>query len=264
MDEMKLAPYPPRLPPQKADFSLKFMVNKTGPSTWVLNAAPHEFFRQNAPPIMWNEISRGETSWGNANGFLKNGSVVDLIIENGAEIDSTHPFHKHNHKVWVIGQGRGGFHWKDVEEAIGGDGAEYFNLVNPPYRDGFTLYGGEGNFVVVRYEINFPAVSMLHCHMIHHFAVGVPLSTPGIERRPSYQLTSGTERATGYFAGRHGGHAACSPRVERQATCRVPVPATLRSFGLNTEMHRYDVVQSMVVGTAVSSAVKLQGDHESW
>lgn len=178
MDETKLAPYPPRLPPQKADFSLKFMVNKTGPSTWVLNAAPHEFFRQNAPPIMWNEISRGETSWGNSHGFLKNGSVVDLIIENGAEIDSTHPFHKHNHKVYVIGQGRGGFRWKDVEEALAGGGAEYFNLVDPPYRDGFTLYGGEGNFVVIRYEITFPAVSMLHRHMIHHFAVSVQFPPP--------------------------------------------------------------------------------------
>lgn len=211
-------PYPPRLPPQKADFSLKFMVNKTGPSTWVLNAAPHEFFRQNAPPIMWNEISRGETSWENAHGFLKNGSAVNLIIENGIEIDSTHPFHKHNHKVWVVGQGRGGFRWKDVEEAVAGGGAEYFNLVNPPYRDGFTLYGGEGNFVVIRYEINFPAVSMLHCHMIHHFAVK-SLHPPF--RRPSYQLelTCGIERAAGYIAGRHGGYAPCPPGVKRQATC---------------------------------------------
>lgn len=175
MDETKLSPYPPRAPPQKADFTLKFMVNKTGPSTWVLNAAPHEFFRQNVPPILWNEASRGKTSWGNENGFLKNGSVVDLIIENGAEIDSNHPFHKHNHKVWVIGQGDGGFPWDSVEEAVKNGGEKYFNLVDPPHRDGFTLYAGEGKFVVVRYEITFPAVSMLHCHMIHHFAVCIVL-----------------------------------------------------------------------------------------
>lgn len=171
MDETKLAPYPNRPPPGKADFTLKFMVNKTGPSTWVLNAAPHEFFRQNVPPIMWNEKSRGKTSWGNSDGFLKNGSVVDLIIENGAEVDSSHPFHKHNHKVWIIGQGDGGFRWKDVNDALNNGGAPYFNLANPPYRDGFTLYAGTGKFVVVRYKIFFPAVSMLHCHMIHHFAV---------------------------------------------------------------------------------------------
>lgn len=172
MIEAKLDPYPPRPPPEKADFTLKFMVNKTGPSTWVLNAAPHEFFRQNIPPIMWNEKSRGKTSWGNSNGFLKNGSVVDLIIENGANVHGSHPFHKHNHKVWIIGQGEGGFPWDDVEKALKNGGAKFLNLDNPPYRDGFTLYGGEGKFVVVRYEIYFPAVSMLHCHMIHHFAVG--------------------------------------------------------------------------------------------
>ncbi|KAK7997484.1 hypothetical protein PG989_005524 [Apiospora arundinis] len=175
MNESRLAPFPPRPPPPKADFSLKFLVNKTGPSTWVLNAAPHEFFRQNLPPILWNEQSRGKTSWGNSNGFLRNGSVVDLIIENGADVDSNHPFHKHNHKVWIIGQGEGGFPWSDVDNALekGGDEAtKYFNLDDPPYRDGFTLYAGEGKFVVIRYHITFPAVSMLHCHMIHHFASG--------------------------------------------------------------------------------------------
>ncbi|KAK2030391.1 multicopper oxidase [Colletotrichum zoysiae] len=170
MDEAKLAPYPPRPPPDKADFTLKFMVNKTGPSTWVLNAAPHEFFRQNVPPIIWNEDSCGKTCW--SNGILRNGSVVDLIIENGADVDSNHPFHKHNHKVWVIGQGNGGFPWTDVADATKNGGAKYFNLINPPRRDGFTLYAGKGEFVVIRYKIDFPAVSMLHCHMIHHFASG--------------------------------------------------------------------------------------------
>lgn len=171
MDDTKLAPFPAYPPPEKADFSLKFMVNMTGPSTWVLNAAPHEFFRQNAPPILWSEKSRGQTSWGNATGFLKNGSVVDLIIENGAHVDASHPFHKHNHKVWIIGQGEGGFPWKDVKEALANGGEKYFNMVDPPHRDGFTLRAGEGKFVVIRYRIDFPAVSMLHCHMIHHFAV---------------------------------------------------------------------------------------------
>ncbi|TDZ21895.1 Laccase abr2 [Colletotrichum orbiculare MAFF 240422] len=143
MDENKLAPYPPRPPPEKADFTLKFMVK-----------------------------SRGKTSWGNSNGFLKNGSVVDWIIENGARVNASHPFHKHNHKVWIIGQGEGGFTWKDVDDALKSGGAQYFNTVDRPYRDGFTLYAGEGRFVVVRYKITFPAVSMLHCHMIHHFASG--------------------------------------------------------------------------------------------
>jgi hypothetical protein len=87
------------------------------------------------------------------------------------QLISSHPFHKHNHKVWIIGQGEGGCPWHNVEEAIENGAAQYFNLVNPPYRDGFTLYSGNGRFVVVRYHIYFPAVSMIHCHMIYHFAV---------------------------------------------------------------------------------------------
>ncbi|KXH59620.1 multicopper oxidase [Colletotrichum salicis] len=159
MEEARLSPFSPRPLPPKADFTLKFTVNNTGPSTWVLDATPHEFFRQNVPPILWNEKSRGKTSWGNSHGFLKNGSVVDLIIENGANVDASHPFHKHNHKVFVIGQGQGGFPWKDVDDAIQHGGEKYFNLKTPPYRDGFTLQAGEGKFVVVRYKIDFPAAS---------------------------------------------------------------------------------------------------------
>lgn len=194
MDETKLAPFPARPPPPKADFTLRFAVNKTGPSTWVLNAAPHEFFRQNVPPILWNEASRGQTSWGNSHGFLKNGSVVDLVVENGAAVDASHPFHKHNHKVWIIGHGEGGFRWRDVDDAMRHGGEKHFNMVDPPYRDGFTLPSGEGRFVVVRYRIYFPAVSMLHCHMIHHFAVSTrPQSYVMVNRLLTVVLQSGQQ-----------------------------------------------------------------------
>lgn len=136
MDGTKLAPFPARLPPEKADFSPIFMVNKTGPSTWVLNAAPHEFRLQNVPPmiIVWKKKSRAKTSWGNSNGFLRNGSVVDLIIEN-SYVDSSHPFHKHNHKVWIIGidsaRARVGSPGKNADEATENGGAQYLDLMGP-------------------------------------------------------------------------------------------------------------------------------------
>ncbi|TEA12447.1 Multicopper oxidase GIP1 [Colletotrichum sidae] len=135
------------------------------PTTRDLSGHPNRTVPQQASPISSATSSR-------SNGFLKNGSVVDLIIENGAKMNASHPFHKHNHKVWIIGQGEGGFTWKDVDDALKNGGTQYFNTVDPPHRDGFTLYAGEGRFVVVRYKITFPAVSMLHCHMIHHFASG--------------------------------------------------------------------------------------------
>lgn len=173
MDEYALAPYPARPPPLHADETLKFMINMTGPSTWILNAAAHQAFRQQIPPLMWDENSRGPTTNGNYSlNMLRNGSVVDIIFINGAEVNTMHPFHKHNHKAWIIGAGAGGgFPWKDVDDALAHGGSTYFNLVNPPMRDGYKLEGGTGAWTAIRYEITFPAASMLHCHMIHHFAV---------------------------------------------------------------------------------------------
>ncbi|KAM5343982.1 hypothetical protein ACJ41O_012519 [Fusarium nematophilum] len=126
MDETKLAPYPHRPPPAKADHTPRFF----------------------------------------------NGSVVDIIFENGANVTSQHPFHKHNHKAWIIGTGHGGFPWATVADAIEDGAGTYFNLVDPPIRDGCRLGNNTGDWTVIRYEIFFPAASMLHCHMIHHFAAG--------------------------------------------------------------------------------------------
>jgi FtsP/CotA-like multicopper oxidase with cupredoxin domain len=152
---------------------LKFEVKMTDPSTWILNSSPHQGFRQQLPPLLWNDGSRGDTSYG-TRGALKNGSVVDIVFENDQHVDSMHPFHKHNAKAWVIGQGYGGFPFETVEAAIEEDPsyARYFNFQDPPYRDGCRLEKGRGAWTVIRYQIDFPAASMLHCHMIHHFASG--------------------------------------------------------------------------------------------
>ena len=89
MDEMTdLAPFPSRSPPTASDITLRFLANMTGPSTWVLASEPHQGFRQQMPPILWNKESHGPTTFSG----LKNGSVVDLIYENGAY--AMHPFHK--------------------------------------------------------------------------------------------------------------------------------------------------------------------------
>jgi L-ascorbate oxidase len=170
MDETKLAPYPARPPPPTSDSTLKFMVNMTGTGSWALNLGPHQAFRQQLPPLLWDDDSRGETTY--SEGSLRNGSVVDIIFENGANVTTQHPFHKHNNKAYVIGTGTGGFPWASVDEAIRyGGQADNFNLVDPPLRDGCRLGNGTGDWTVIRYKIAFPAASMLHCHMIHHFGV---------------------------------------------------------------------------------------------
>lgn len=184
MDETKLAPYPARPPPSHSDNTLKFLVKMTSRSSWVLNLAPHQAFRQQLPPVLWEGTSRGETTYGgdlsqNASGehgTLLNGSVVDIVFENGANVITQHPFHKHNHKAWIIGTGSGGFPWGSVDEAIREGGKEIeerFNFVDPPIRDGCRLGNMTGDWTAIRYEIFFPAASMLHCHMIHHFGVRI-------------------------------------------------------------------------------------------
>ncbi|KAH0428988.1 conidial pigment biosynthesis oxidase arb2 brown2 [Colletotrichum camelliae] len=175
MDETKLAPYPARPPPAKSDNTVRFFVNMTGPSSWALNIGPHQAFRQQLPPLLWDEESRGVTTYGDDvhGGSLLNGTVVDIIFENGANVTSQHPFYKHNNKAFIIGTGSGGFPWATVEDAIRDGGmAKHFNLIDPPNRDGCRLGNSTGDWTVIRYEISFPAASMLHCHMIHHFAAG--------------------------------------------------------------------------------------------
>lgn len=165
MNEMvDLTPFPPRPPPQTSDHEFRFSVKHPRPSEWLLASEPHQGFRQQIPPVLWNDASRGETTFGG----LKNGSTVDIVFENHA--DAMHPFHKHNHKAWIIGQGTGYFRWKDVSTAIK-ESPEDFNLVNPPLRDGARLAAEVGSWTVIRYTITFPAMSMLHCHRIAHFAV---------------------------------------------------------------------------------------------
>ncbi|KAJ0159994.1 hypothetical protein CTA2_8784 [Colletotrichum tanaceti] len=67
---------------------------------------------------------------------------VDIIFENGANVTSQHPFHKHNSKAFIIGTGSGGFPWPTVEDAIREGGmAKHFNLVDPPNRG--RLQAGE-------------------------------------------------------------------------------------------------------------------------
>lgn len=184
MDETKLAPYPERPPPARTDHTLKFFVNMTGLSSWALNIGPHQAFRQQLPPLLWEEDSRGVTTYGGGGdgehasdkGIMTNGSVVDIIFSNGANVTSQHPFHKHNNKAWIIGTGTGGFPWASVDEAIREQPriAADFNFANPPLRDGCRLGNQTGDWTAIRYQITFPAASMLHCHMIHHFAVSLP------------------------------------------------------------------------------------------
>ncbi|KAI8664835.1 hypothetical protein NCS56_00917600 [Fusarium sp. Ph1] len=159
IDEMKLAPYPHQPPPAKSDNTIKFLVNMTRSRAWALGVGYHQAIRQQLPQLLWDGSSRGQTTYGDNR--LRNESVVDIIYENGANVTSQHPLHKHNNKAWIIGTGSGGFPWHIVADGIEGGAAKNFNFENPPIRDGYGLGNGTGDWIVIRYEIIFPAINVL-------------------------------------------------------------------------------------------------------
>ncbi|KAI7762479.1 hypothetical protein LZL87_008825 [Fusarium oxysporum] len=70
--------------------TLKLFVNMTGPAAWSLGLGSHQAFRQQLPPLLWEDESQGDTTFG-GQGSLLNGSVVDIIFENGANVKTQHP-----------------------------------------------------------------------------------------------------------------------------------------------------------------------------
>ncbi|ORY58925.1 laccase TilA [Pseudomassariella vexata] len=141
----KARPLPARPPPQTSDTTLKFFVEMLGASTWALNIGPHQAFRQQLPPVLWKR-----------------------------SLAATRRLH---HR-----EGHGWFPYDTVEQALKeGDLADNFNFVDPPNRDGCRLGNSTGDWTVIRYEISFPAASMLHCHMIHHFGRGQQFILEGVE-----------------------------------------------------------------------------------
>ncbi|KAM3414124.1 Laccase-15 [Cercospora zeina] len=159
MDEMAMTPFPAHPPLRNSDTTLRFSVNMTGPSTWVLHSPPHQGFRQSLPPLLWHPDSRSNTTYGSS-GTMQNGS--DIIFENAPGVTAMHPFHKHNKKAFVLGMGLGGFPFDTVDEAWKHEEyRQYFNLEDPPLRDGCSLTAGDGPWTVIRYQITFPAVVLL-------------------------------------------------------------------------------------------------------
>lgn len=99
IDEYKLHPYASRLPLEYSNNTLRFNIEIQGPASWVLNAAPHQSSRQQVPPLLSNKESQCLTTDGNHSTSLRNGLVVNIIVENSAGMNAMQPFHKHNHKA---------------------------------------------------------------------------------------------------------------------------------------------------------------------
>jgi FtsP/CotA-like multicopper oxidase with cupredoxin domain len=132
----------------------------------------------------------------------RNGTWVDLIIQVGSLPDQPqefpHMIHKHSSKTWQIGTGVGIWNYSSVAHAIE-TAPEYFNLVNPNYRDTFITSFDGPSWIVLRYQVTNPGAWLLHCHIETHLAGGMAMAIlDGVDAWP--------EIPPEYAIGQHGYH----------------------------------------------------------
>jgi len=77
--------------------------------------------------------------------------------------------HKHGTPAYIIGQGSGAFNWSSVAEAIAASPTS-FNLVDPPFRDGFLTLAAAADYTwtVIRYEAPVNTATFMHCRISEH------------------------------------------------------------------------------------------------
>lgn len=166
-----LSPYPPLPPPQKADITLHMRARGAPDphnphiTNYTLNGAPWQLWRVLRTPLLLhpraefrgpNPIVRG----------LALGSVVDIVVRN--ELAVALPLYKHNDATFLLGAGEGAFAWADVAEAAA---AGVVNLRDPVR--GFFHVLPPGGWMVVRWRIVQPAMTMFHVFRAKQFVMGM-------------------------------------------------------------------------------------------
>ena len=175
LDDKTVIPYPPPAISQTSDQTYKLLLNRTGAAwQWTLNNdQPYKLALEDITPLLWEPHQLDGTS---LTITTKNNTWVDLIFlaTLSGGLQPPHPIHKHSNKGHIIGYGSGEFNYTDVAEAMNFI-PESFNLVNPPYRDGFyTLpVSSESTWMVVRYHVENPGAFFLHCHINPHLTGGM-------------------------------------------------------------------------------------------
>ncbi|KAE8385117.1 multicopper oxidase-domain-containing protein [Aspergillus alliaceus] len=114
-----------------------------------------------------------------------NNTWVDIIIQIVSDpamdpIHPPHPIHKHGNRAYIIGDGMGVFNWSSVDEGIR-ERPDLFYLDKPALRDTFTtntLTASQdgGVWIAIRYHVQGPFPSLLHCHITTHQEGGMALA----------------------------------------------------------------------------------------
>ncbi|KAF2025781.1 hypothetical protein EK21DRAFT_103703 [Setomelanomma holmii] len=172
--------FPPQFPqPAPAASQTVFMSMGTiGNSyTWALNstALSHPMLDDMNPPLLYQQPDQ-YNSGGDITIITKNNTWVDLIFISGQPNEPPHPIHKHSNRAFIIGAGQGAFSWTSVAQAAAAI-PQSFNLVDPPYRDGFVVPPSttQPTWLAVRYQVVNPGAFMLHCHIQSHLNGGMAM-----------------------------------------------------------------------------------------
>jgi FtsP/CotA-like multicopper oxidase with cupredoxin domain len=189
-DQSKMKSFPPRFPQPPPDVAQTYFLElgTVGNSfTWALNSTPisHPKLDNMDPPLLWGrpeDVNLG----GNITIITQNNTWIDLVFILRELGSPPHPIHKHSNRAFILGAGEGHFNWKSVAEAAAAV-PDNFNLVTPPFRDGFVVPGSgrTPTWLVVRYQVINPGAFLLHCHIQSHLNGGMAMVIlDGVDKWP--------------------------------------------------------------------------------
>ncbi|KAH7082931.1 multicopper oxidase-domain-containing protein [Paraphoma chrysanthemicola] len=172
--------FPPQFPQPAPEVSQTFLLRMgtVGNSyTWALNSTPlaHPTLDNFSPPLLYQPPD-AKIPGGNITIVTKNDTWVDLVFITTQPQQPPHPIHKHSNRAFILGAGEGMFNWTSVAQAAAVI-PQNFNLVTPPYRDGFVVppSGLQPSWLAIRYHVVNPGAFMLHCHIQSHLNGGMAM-----------------------------------------------------------------------------------------
>ncbi|ORY08454.1 Cupredoxin [Clohesyomyces aquaticus] len=192
-NQAAMVSFPPQFPQPAPDVDRTFImdIKTVGASyIWALNSTPlNHAIDDSNPPLLYQPPSVSNPG-GEITITTLNNTWVDLIFTVTTLNQPPHPIHKHSNKGFVIGQGVGNWTWSTVSEAMSSI-PQNFNLVTPPYRDGFVTPPTvtSPTWLAVRYHVINPGAFMLHCHIQSHLNGGMAMvMLDGIDEWPEVPM----------------------------------------------------------------------------
>ncbi|KAJ9655026.1 hypothetical protein H2198_006020 [Neophaeococcomyces mojaviensis] len=168
----KAAPFPAETVSQRADktyfFNIQKLPNAGHAYEWSLQSnTAYSMNNDDGTPLLYKNPSTVQES----DIVLKTniGQWIDIIMQTTGPTAQPHPIHKHR---------------QQAQAAI----PSAFNLVNPPYVDGYTTLAGENTatWTVIRYKVEVAGAWFLHCHMQTHLSGGMAVAImDGVDKWPT-------------------------------------------------------------------------------